>query len=134
LAELVGVAQPIARCGEVGGKGRWSLVSQRGMRPPVVVVSGPCSEPAPDVIEAEEQRLVQELVAHPAVEALTVVSQSNVNGGSTQTAGVTPPMTIMFGGPLGQITWEADTWVNSLRNHEMAVCKLIESISSSGQD
>jgi hypothetical protein len=65
---------------------------------------------------------------------LTVVSQSNVNGGSTQTAGVTPFMTIMFGGPLGQITWEADTWVNSLRNHEMAVCKLIESISSSGQD
>ena len=63
---------------------------------------------------------------------LTVVSQSDVNWGSTQTADVIPFMTIMFGGPLGQMTWKADTWANSLRNHETAVCKLIESISSAG--
>jgi len=65
---------------------------------------------------------------------LTVVSQSNVPEGCTQTADVIPFMTIMFGGPLGQMRWEADTWPNSLRNHEMAVSKLIESISSSGHD
>jgi len=64
---------------------------------------------------------------------LTVVSQSDVTWGSTQTSEVTPFMTIMFGGPLGQETWPADTWANSLRNHETAVCKLIESISSAGR-
>jgi hypothetical protein len=64
---------------------------------------------------------------------LTVVSQSDVTWGSTQTADVIPFMTIMFGGPLGQMTWKADTWANSLRNHETAVCKLIESISSAGR-
>ena len=63
---------------------------------------------------------------------LTVVSQSDVTWGSTQTSEVTPFMTIMFGGPLGQETWPADTWANSLRNHETAVCTLIESISSAG--
>lgn len=64
---------------------------------------------------------------------LTVVSQSDVTRGSTQTADVIPFMTSMFGGPLGQMTWKADTWVNSLRNHETAVCTLIESISSAGR-
>jgi hypothetical protein len=39
----------------------------------------------------------------------------------------------MFGGPLGQMTWKADTWANSLRNHETAVCTLIESISSASR-
>lgn len=63
---------------------------------------------------------------------LTVVSQSDVNCGSTQTSEVIPFMTIMYGGSLGQMTWTADTWANSLRNHETAVCKLIESISSAG--
>ncbi|WP_316239471.1 hypothetical protein [Bradyrhizobium sp. SZCCHNR1015] len=65
---------------------------------------------------------------------LTVVSQSDVACGSTQTTDVIPFMTIMFGGPLGQMTWKADTWANSLRNHETAVRKLIESISSAGRD
>lgn len=64
---------------------------------------------------------------------LTVVSQSDGTWGSTQSAEVIPFMTIMFGGPLGQITWTADTWANSLRNHEAAVSKLIESIYSSGR-
>jgi len=64
---------------------------------------------------------------------LTVVSQSDVTWGSTQTADVTPFMTIMFGGPLGQMAWKADTWANSLRNHETAVCTLIESISSASR-
>ncbi len=40
------------------------------MRPLVAVVGDPSSEPAPGVVEPEEQRLVQESIAHPAVEAL----------------------------------------------------------------
>src|SRR4051812_37782641 len=40
-AELVGVAQPIARCGECGGIGRWRLVFQRGVRSLAVVVDDP---------------------------------------------------------------------------------------------
>lgn len=69
-AELVGVAQPIARCGEVGGIGRRGLVFERGVRPLAVVVGDPGSKLPPGVVETEEQGLVQELVAHPAVEAL----------------------------------------------------------------
>ena len=84
----------------------------------------------------EEHSLDDRVMAVTAIDycghVLTVVSQYNVTGGSTQTADVIPFMTIMFGGPLGQMTWKADTWANSLRNHETAVCKLIESISSAG--
>jgi hypothetical protein len=64
---------------------------------------------------------------------LTVVSQSDVPGTPTQTAEVIPFMTTMFGGPLGQMTWKADTWANSLRNHETAVCTLIESIAAAAR-
>jgi hypothetical protein len=64
---------------------------------------------------------------------LTVVSQSDVTCSSAHKADVIPFMTIMFGGPLGQMTWKADTWANSLRNHETAVCTLIESISSASR-
>lgn len=64
---------------------------------------------------------------------LTVVSQSDVTRGSAQTADLIPFRTIMFGGPLGQMTWKADTWASCLRNHETAVGKLIESISSEGR-
>ena len=69
LAELVGVAQPIARCGECGGIGHRGLVFQGGVRPLIVVVGDPFGNLAPRVVEAEEQRLVQELVTHPAIEA-----------------------------------------------------------------
>ena len=68
MAELVGVAQPIARCGEVSGIGRRRLVSERGVRPLAIVICNPCSKPALGVVEAEEQRLVQEFVAHPAID------------------------------------------------------------------
>jgi hypothetical protein len=64
---------------------------------------------------------------------LTVVSQSDVTGSSAQTANVIPFMTIMFGGPLGRMTWKAETWASSLRNHETAVSTLIESISSASR-
>jgi hypothetical protein len=62
----------------------------------------------------------------------TVVSQADATCCSARAPEVRPFMTIMFGGPLGQMTWKADTWADSLRNHETAVCKLIESIASDG--
>jgi hypothetical protein len=70
-AELVGVAQPVARCGEVGGIGRRRQVAQRRMRALAVVVVGPSRNFGPGVIEAVEQSFVEKLVAHPAVEAFT---------------------------------------------------------------
>ncbi len=68
-AGLVGVAQPIARCGECGGVGRGCLASKRGVRPLGIVVGDPFGDLGSHVVEAEEQRLVQELVAHSAIEA-----------------------------------------------------------------
>ena len=68
-AELVGVAQPVARCVEVGGIGRRGQVTQRGMRALAVVVVGPSRNLGPGVIEAKEKGFVEKLVAHPAVEA-----------------------------------------------------------------
>lgn len=52
-AELVGVAQSIARCGEVGGIGRRREVAQRGMRALAVVVVGSIRNLGAGVIEAE---------------------------------------------------------------------------------
>jgi hypothetical protein len=69
-AELVRVAQRIVRCGECGGIGRGCLIFQRGVWALAVVVGDPFGELVACIVEAEEQRLVQELVAHPAVEAL----------------------------------------------------------------
>jgi hypothetical protein len=87
--------------------------------------------------QGEEQSLDDRVMAVTAIDycgrVLTVVSQADVARKSAETSEVIPFMTIMFGGPLGQITWTADTWVNSLRNHEAAVCKLIESIFSLGR-
>jgi hypothetical protein len=69
-AELVGVAQPSARCGECGGVGRGCLVLQRGVRALAIVIGDPCGDLGPCIFEIKEHRLVHELVAHPAVEAL----------------------------------------------------------------
>src|SRR3954470_4105436 len=69
-AELVGVAQPIVRCGEIGGIGRRRDVSERRMWAPFVVVVSPFGDRRSGMIEAEEQGFVQEFVAHAAVEAL----------------------------------------------------------------
>jgi hypothetical protein len=55
---------------------------------------------------------------------LTVVSQADATCCSARAPEVMPFMTIMFGGPLGQMIWKGDTWADSLRNHETAVCKL----------
>lgn len=69
-AALVGVAQPIVRCGEVGGVGRRRQVAQRRMRRLQVVVGNPNRDLRAGVVEVEEQRLIEKLVAHAAVEAL----------------------------------------------------------------
>jgi hypothetical protein len=61
---------------------------------------------------------------------LTVVSRSDAGRRAAQMADLTSFTTILFGGPLGELTWTAETWINSLRNHETAVCQLIRSIAS----
>ena len=68
-AELVGVAQTIACCGESGGISCRREVAQRGMRPSPVVIVDPVRDLGPGVIEAEEQALVEKLVAHAPVQA-----------------------------------------------------------------
>ena len=69
-AELVGVAQPIACCGEVGGVGRRGEIAQRRVRTPVVVIIGPIRDAGSGVIEAEEQGFIEKLISHPTVKAL----------------------------------------------------------------
>ncbi len=54
-AELVGVAQPVACCGAVGGVRRRGEVAQRRKRALAVVIVGPFGDAAAGVIEAEEQ-------------------------------------------------------------------------------
>src|SRR5476649_2681894 len=69
-AELVGDAQPIACCREIDGISRRREVAQRRVRPPLVVIVDPVRDLGPGMIEAEEQALVEKLVAHAAVETL----------------------------------------------------------------
>jgi hypothetical protein len=97
---------------------------------------------APDSNESgsrprEEHSFDDRVMAVTAIEyrghVLTVVSQSDVTCSSAQTPDVIPFVTTMFGGPLGQMMWKADTWASSLRNHETAVCKLIQLISSASR-
>ena len=60
-AELVGVAQTIACCGEIGGIGGWREIADRRMRAPLVVIVDPVRDLGPGMIEAEEQALVEKL-------------------------------------------------------------------------
>ena len=52
-AELVGVAQPIARCGECGGEGRRRKVAERRVRTALVVAGDPAGEHGSCVVEIE---------------------------------------------------------------------------------
>jgi hypothetical protein len=78
----------------------------------------------------------EHLIAVTAVDysgrVLTVVSRADITSRSVREPAAAPFMTILFGGPLGQRTWKADTWLESLRNHAMAVSEVIESISLVG--
>src|SRR4051794_15341256 len=67
---MVGVAQPVACCGEICREGRRGLVAQGRMRSLLVVVVDPFRDPRLGVVETEEQTLVEQLVAHAPVEAL----------------------------------------------------------------
>ena len=69
-AELFGVAQPIACCGEVGGVGRRGKIAQRRVRAPTVVIIGPIGDAGSGVIEAEEQGFIEELISQPTVKSL----------------------------------------------------------------
>ena len=54
-------------CGEGGGIRDRSSVAQSRVRAPLIVVSGPVRDRGAGVPEAEEQRLVQQLVPHAPV-------------------------------------------------------------------
>ena len=68
-AKLVAAAQPIVRCGEVVGIGRRREVSERRMRALGIEVDDPGSNLGAGIVEIEEERLVEKLGAHAAVEA-----------------------------------------------------------------
>jgi hypothetical protein len=61
---------------------------------------------------------------------LTVVSRRDAGHGPAEATEGTAFTTVVLGGPLGELTWTADTWINSLRNHETAVSQLIRSIAA----
>src|SRR3984885_12990342 len=56
--------------GEIGGIGRLCEIAQRRVRKPLVVIVDPVRNLGPGMIEAEEQALVEKLVAHAPVETL----------------------------------------------------------------
>ena len=60
----------LARCGEEGGLRRRCEIAEPRVRSLCVVVGGPARELRTGMAKTQEQRLVQELVAHAAVEAL----------------------------------------------------------------
>jgi hypothetical protein len=69
-AELVRVAQTIACCGEIGGVAGRCEITKGRVWPLLVVIGDPTRDPGAGMVEAEEQALVEKLVAHSAVEAL----------------------------------------------------------------
>jgi hypothetical protein len=69
-AELVGVAQTIACCGEVSRVSGRGQVAQRGVRPGLIIRNHPPCDGGAGVIEMIEERLVEKFVAHAAIECL----------------------------------------------------------------
>lgn len=63
-----GVGNRRTGCGEDLGEGRRGLVAARGMRPRGVITLSPFGNGTAGVIEAKDQALVHQLVAHPPVE------------------------------------------------------------------
>src|SRR5260221_14125238 len=61
-----------ACCGEFGSKGCRCLVVQGRMRPVDVVVVDPRGDNTPRLVDAKEQRLIQKLVPHLAIETLDI--------------------------------------------------------------
>ena len=69
--ELVGVAQPIERCGAFCGVGSGCLIPDGRMWPLVIVVFDPGFEFRPGMIQAQEQGFVEQFIAHSSVETFT---------------------------------------------------------------
>jgi hypothetical protein len=92
----------------------------------------PASDGSESLLE-DEHAADERVMAVTAIDyrgrVLTVVSRSDAAGRSAQAIGSMSFTTTILSGPLGQMTWTADTWINSLRNHETAVCQLIQSIA-----
>ena len=65
---MVGVAQPIACCGKCSREGRGGEIADRRMRALLVVGGSPAGQGGAGVIEIVEDRLVEQFVAHAAVE------------------------------------------------------------------
>jgi hypothetical protein len=61
---------------------------------------------------------------------LAVVSRSDAACGFVEEMCPMSFTTTILSGPLGKLSWTAETWMDSLRNHETAVCKLIQSIAA----
>src|SRR3546814_3749368 len=57
---------------QFGSKGRRCLISKGRVRPRLVVIFGPGRDHCAGMIEVEEQRLIQKLIAHPAIKALDI--------------------------------------------------------------
>ena len=55
---------------QFGGERRRCLISKGRVWPRLVVILGPGRDHIAGMIEVEEQRLVQKLITHPAIEAL----------------------------------------------------------------
>src|SRR5690606_4027738 len=59
-----------ADCGDPGGKLGRGGIAEGGVRSLAVVIADPFANRAAGMAEAEEQRLIEQLIPHPAVEAL----------------------------------------------------------------
>ena len=70
-AELVGFAQPIVRCGEIGRVSGRGEVAERRVRPAAIEVDRPAGDRRFGVGEREEQGLVEKLVAHAPLKLST---------------------------------------------------------------
>jgi hypothetical protein len=92
------------------------------------------SEPRGDDGQSCDERVVAVTAIEYRGRVLTVVTRSDAVRHSAQAAESTSFTTMLFGGPLGEMTWTAETRINSLQNHETAVCKLIRSIASDRDD
>ena len=75
-AELVGIAQTIACCGEIGGVAGRCEITKGRVWPLLVVIGDPTRDPGAGMVEAEEQALVEKLVAHAVPGAFFCVSRT----------------------------------------------------------
>ena len=102
-AERSRYVELIAHCGKLGGKSRGCQVAGGRMRPCRIVVGDPATDDLSGMIEAEEQRLVQELVPHLRIESLEDAVLHRLAGGDEMPthAGLLAPGQYCVRGELG---------------------------------